>query len=166
VLPLSAKPGTHLRVGWTLASVENGRRHPFGASGVFVRLLSASGAPASRAFASGDGTYTATVVVPDGGISDVQIGIRGWTSGPNGTRESDLLFPITNDPLPGAPRIASPGSAPVSKPTNGDRAPWILAIVAGSLVAIGLLAVGLVRRRRANRNEPRPAASGPVELGN
>jgi hypothetical protein len=105
-IPLDAKPGTRLRVAWTLWYVdEEGRRQPFGASGVFVRLLSASGAGAEEGFATGGpderGEYAATVVVPEGGIGEVKIGLRGWRSDASGTRRADALFPITNDPLPG-----------------------------------------------------------------
>ena len=101
-LLLGAPAGAQLKVAWALASVdEHGRRRPFGGGGIFVRLLSASGAGAETAFARGTaGHYSATVLVPKGGIRDVQIGIRGWVSGPTGTRRSDVLFPITNDPLP------------------------------------------------------------------
>jgi len=99
-VPLTAPAGTTLRVAWTLAyRDEHGRRHPFGGEGVFVRLLSASGAPSTTAFARrANGGYAAAVRVPEGGIRAIQIGIRGWSSGPNGTRRADELFPITNSP--------------------------------------------------------------------
>ena len=103
LVPLGSPAGTQLKVVWTLAYVdEQGRRHPFGGGGIFVRLLSASGAGAETAFARRQaGRYAATVPVPKGGIRDIQVGIRGWVSGPTGTRRSDVLFPITNDPVPG-----------------------------------------------------------------
>ncbi len=112
---LDAPAGARLRVGWTLTYLdEHGKRHPFGAGGVFVRLRSASGAAAKRGFAPRGayprGEYSATVVVPKGGIGDVEIGLRGWADGPHGRREADLLFPIANDPVPGAARVASAGS--------------------------------------------------------
>jgi hypothetical protein len=108
-VPLDAKAGTKLRISWRLAYAEDGKRRLFGGSGVFVRLGSASGAAAQTGFARQDGGhYTATVAVPEGGVGDVQIGIRGWVSGEVERRRSDLLFPITNDPLPGqldSPRV-------------------------------------------------------------
>jgi hypothetical protein len=99
-VPLTAPAGTTLQVAWTLSYRDvHGRRHPFGGEDVFVRLLSASGGPAKTAFAHGTaGGYAATVRVPAGGIRAIQIGIEGWSSGPNGTRRADALFPITNDP--------------------------------------------------------------------
>jgi hypothetical protein len=131
-IPLDSAAGTSLDVAWTLASADG---KPFGAGGVFVRLLSATGERAKTGFARGDtGDYAATVRVPKGGIGDVEIGLRGFTSGANGTHRSDLLFPITNDPLPGTVQIAA-----------GDSKTWILVLVGGSLC---LLAVALVWRFR------------------
>jgi hypothetical protein len=156
-VPLDAEPGTKLEIGWRLAYVEHGKPHPFGASGVFVRLGSASGAAGHTGFADGDnGRFTATVTVPEDGIGDVQIGLRGFTSGVRSGR-SDLLFPITNDPLPGNPRVASPPSPPpASEPPEGGWRTWLLVLAAGVVVAVG--AVGAVARRRAVGRTPSPRA--------
>lgn len=143
-IPLDAPAGTRLDVAWTLASIdEQGKRQPFGAGGLFVRLVSASGAQPETAFASGDrGTYEATVVVPKGGIGDVEFGLVGWQSGENGTRRADRIFPITNDPVPGG------GGA--SERTGPGSATWIL-VVAGLLSVLAYLAFPLVRRRPLGR---------------
>jgi hypothetical protein len=143
-VPLDARAGTHLRVSWTLASLdEQGKRHPFGANGVFVRLLSASGDPAETGFApTGDyttGEYTATVVVPEGGIGDVRIGLRGFTSGANGTHNGDMLFPIVNDPMPGAA---------VTHTSHRSTGSIVAAIVTS---ALGLLAIALMWRRASGK---------------
>jgi hypothetical protein len=147
-IPLDAAAGTPLELAWTLASVdEDGRPQPFGAGGIFVRLSSASGTGAQTAFARGDtGDYRATVLVPTGGIGDVQIGIRGFADG----RPSDLLFPITNDPLPGVGRVAASASSrpPPEDPGSGSTT-LILILVVGSLSALAVLALALVRRRNA-----------------
>ena len=130
-IPLDAPAGTRVEVAWRLTYLDHGRRRPFGAGGVFVRLTSAAGAGAETGFASGDGGYRATVVVPEGGIGDVQIGLQGWTNGPAGERESDLLFPITNDPLPGAAR------------SDAGWLSWVVVLVAavlGGLVLLGAAA--------------------------
>ena len=97
-------------------------------------------------FASGDGVYRTTVVVPEGGIGDVQIGLQGWTSGPGGTRESDLLFPITNDPLPEAAR--------------SDRGwpSWIVVLVAAPLAVLAVLVVRQRRPVREARFRPHPSS--------
>jgi hypothetical protein len=135
-IPLDAAPGTKLHVAWKLASRDG---TPFGGGDVFVRLLSASGARAETAYVNGGGTFAADVVVPEGGIGDVQIGIRGWSSGPNGTHESPLLFPITNDPLPGPAQTSPPEKS----------TPWAVLVVASVLLAAAAaFAVFLARRHR------------------
>jgi hypothetical protein len=93
-VPLDASPGTTLHVGWKLANRDG---TPFGGGDVFVRLRSATGAQAETAYTNGGGTFAADVVVPKGGIGDVQIGIRGWSSGPDGTHEAPMFFPITTE---------------------------------------------------------------------
>ena len=140
-VPLDAPAGTRLDVAWRLAYLDHGRQRPFGAGGVFVRLESATGAGAETGFASGNGAYRATVVVPEGGIGDVQIGLQGWTSGPSGTRESDAVFPITNDPLPGAARVAARSD------TGWPR--WIVVLVPALLGALAVVGAALLARQRA-----------------
>jgi hypothetical protein len=96
-LPLGAPPARTVRVAWTV-DVPDGRagRRPFGACGMFVRLLSRTGAPSTHAFAGGrrcgadDGRYAAAARVPAGGIGGVRFGLRGTT---------DIYFPLENDPF-------------------------------------------------------------------
>jgi hypothetical protein len=147
-VPLNAEPGTKLEVVWRLAFLdEHGRRQAFGAGGVFVRLLSASGAGAKTGLADerGPGEYAATVVVPKGGIGDVRIGIRSWTNGPSGTRESDWLLPITNDPLPGPAHI---NPTATGKPGNPGSRVWILIVAGCGLFTVALVGLVAARRRR------------------
>jgi hypothetical protein len=139
-IPLDAAAGTKLHVGWKLASRDG---TPFGGGDVFVRLLSASGGGAETAYVSGSGTFSADVVVPNGGIGDVRIGIHSWSSGPNGTNESDLLFPITNDPLPGTAVRTS------TEDTGDGSNAWLFASVIGAVVALTAGAAVIVRRRHA-----------------
>lgn len=94
-IPLGAQPGSTLRIGWRVdAPDEGGARGPFNAIGMFVRLLSRTGAPATTGFAQGgghpDGRYAADVPVPSGGIGGIRTGLRGTT---------DVLFPVVNDPF-------------------------------------------------------------------
>ena len=145
VIPLDAPAGTKLDVRWTLwARDEHGQRRPFGAGAVFVRLLGERGSDPKTGFASPrvyGGKYSATVVVPDGGIRDVQIGLRSFTSGANGTHTGAMIFPITNDPLPGAPRVTS-------SPSGTDWKRWILvAAFGGALLAVAFFGVAFARRR-------------------
>lgn len=146
-IPLDAPAGTRLHVAWRLTYLDHGRRRGFGAGGVFVRLRSAAGAGAETGFASGDGAYRTTVVVPKGGIGDVQIGLQGWTNGPAGTRESDALFPITNDPLPGA-----------AARSDRDWPSWLVALVAAPLAVLAVLVVRQRRPVRKARFRPHPSS--------
>jgi hypothetical protein len=78
-LRLDAAPGDTITVVWGLAGTdESGRRQPFNAIGVFVRLFSASGGRPTIGFATPDahpqGRYDAQVAVSEGGIGGVQIG--------------------------------------------------------------------------------------------
>jgi hypothetical protein len=146
-VPVDAAAGTRLTVSWTLsARDEDGTRRPFSALPVFVRLLSKTGAGAKVAFASSaaddDGRYAASVVVPDGGIRDVQIGLRGFTSGANGTHNADVLFPIANDPLPGV--------AGVVTPAGRNWTPWIVGVALG-IVLLVLTSGAFAALRRPKR---------------
>jgi hypothetical protein len=138
-IPLDAPAGTRLNVRWTLGYVEDGKWHPFGASGLYVRLRSATDARSETAWAGGDrGSYWAKVAVPKGGIGDIEFGLVGWRTDASGTRRADAIFPITNDPLPGGNRVSGtsgPGSVT-----------WIL-VIAGLLAVLAYLAFPVVRRR-------------------
>jgi hypothetical protein len=153
-IPMNALPGTRIEVAWKLFYREGGKRHPFGASGVFVRLVSASGDRASEGFAPDRagrvGEYRASVVVPAGGVSDVVIGLMGWQSDANGTRRADMLFPITNEPAPVVPLIAASvpeRPAPAEDPAGGLSVRTVV-VLAGTVAALAAVAAGLVVRRR------------------
>ncbi|HEX8133419.1 MAG TPA: hypothetical protein VF880_08310 [Actinomycetes bacterium] len=142
-LRVDAAPGERLTVTWALAGTdEHGRRQPFNAIGVFVRLLSASGARPTIGFATPDahpqGRYDAQVAVPEGGIGGVQIGLRGDLDGGAG----DTLFPLENDPFAAPARGAAAGRAA----TSGRPFPVWLAL-AGALGLLGALAAMLWRGR-------------------
>jgi hypothetical protein len=99
---LGASAGTKVRISWTLKYRDaDGARRTFSADGIFVRLVGACEGQAKRTFAHAtNGRYFATATVPEGGIRKIEIGVRGWASTPKGTVPSDMLFPITNNPLP------------------------------------------------------------------
>jgi hypothetical protein len=149
-VPLDAPAGTPLTVTWTLAFVdEDGQRRPFGADGVFVRLLGASGAESEGVATDGAhdiGEYEGTVLVPEGGIRDIELGLRGWVSDANGTRRSDLIFPITNDPVPGPKPISSAARDQRASGGSGGTGPWLLALLVG-VVALLLAGAVLIRNR-------------------
>jgi hypothetical protein len=152
-IPLDAATGDEITVAWSLASVdEQGNRTPFGAQGVYVQLVGASGGEATTGFAPADGgrtgEYEAVVVVPPGGIKGIVIGLGGTSSGPSGSSRSDVLFPITNNPLPAVNKPAvTPTPPPVAQGEGGSSAPWIAALTLVVLLGLGSLG-HLVRRRR------------------
>jgi hypothetical protein len=94
-LALAAAPGATVTVHWTVdVPGSDGRREPFNAVGMFVRLLSRIGAASTIGFATPtahtDGRYSARVSVPAGGIGGIRTGLRGST---------DIFFPLENDPF-------------------------------------------------------------------
>ena len=174
---LDATPGEEITVAWTLVSIDDqGKQRPFGASGVYIRLSSAvDGEPTIGAAAGDEGRYEATVLVPEGGIGSIKIGLQGWMSDPTGTHRSDVFFPIANNPLPEVteppspqftfvegqlpPRTAArtpktlPGTAAATSDSDaGSRVTWI-AVGLSLLLAVGVATGVLLRRRR-----PAPAA--------
>lgn len=96
----SATEGSQIKVRWSLADEKSGK--PFSACAVFIRLIGPTG-ESTEAFAkcgleATEGRYDATVVVPIGGISGIEIGVAGTMTdkGGNSTR-SDWLMPLTNN---------------------------------------------------------------------
>jgi hypothetical protein len=142
-LRVDAAPGERLTVVWALAGTdEHGRRQPFNAIGVFVRLLSAGGGRPTIGFATPQahpqGRYDAQVAVPEGGIGGVQIGLRGSIDG----AASDELFALENDPLAApAGGVATGQEAPPGRPVPA----WLA--LAGALALLGRLGAVVWRAR-------------------
>lgn len=163
-VPLEASPGQEITISWRLESIDDeGRRRPFGASGVFIQLESRSGDVPSVAFASGDGSrngdFEAVVVVPEGGIDGIAIGLGGTVSDAAGTRASYVYFPVTNSPLPAVIDPTPPEAAPTPTPSepvesSGDGSGiWIAALALAGLAVLAGIIVLVLRRRH-----PAPAA--------
>jgi hypothetical protein len=160
-VPLDAAPGQEIRVAWRLESIDDeGRRHPFGASGVIVQLESASGGEPTVGFATGDGgrngSFEAIVVVPEGGIEGIAIGLGGTVSDPTGTRAGYVYFPVTNSPLPAVtnptpleatPEPTPPPAEPAESLSGGSWA-WIAALALAGLAGLAAVMVFILRRRR------------------
>jgi hypothetical protein len=92
-----AAPGTTVRVVWTLTVVEAGKRRPFRAGYVFLRLVGPNGARTPLAYgveAGPGGRYRARVRVPRGGVRRVEIGIMGTVCDRDGCRPAPRLFRI------------------------------------------------------------------------
>jgi hypothetical protein len=73
---LDSAPGTTIRVAWRLVDANGGR---FGAAGIYLRVSRCAGKPRRvRATARTDGSYSARVKVPKGGIRKLAVGLKGW----------------------------------------------------------------------------------------
>lgn len=115
-LATTAAPGTPVEVEWKLTVLDGSARVPFSAMGVFVRLLDAGGGASTTALARGsshpDGLYSASVLVPAGGIGGIQIGLHGTT---------DVYAALTADPFVQSRLLARPLHLPSIRP--GARCP-------------------------------------------
>lgn len=150
-VPLNASPGESIRVAWRLTYVdEKGARRPFGAEGVFVRLISSSGGASSIAFGTPGahlrGYYAADVTVPQAGIGGIEIGLRGTT---------DELFPLENDPLPSS-AVALP---PTNESSSEEASPVPYAVMLACVAALAGLGVLLHRHRQRSRRGHRAGAT-------
>jgi hypothetical protein len=95
-LEVRSAPGTTVHVAGTLADREG---HPFGGTGLYVRLLGRSGGSSSATSTGTAGTFAADVRVPVDGIGGIRIGLPGQACGPSGCRRADAFFPVVNDPF-------------------------------------------------------------------
>jgi hypothetical protein len=95
-IPRDALPGTRVVVVWTLASVDDGERILFGASGVFIRLFGPGTARTARAYGTElvPGRFRAGARIPAGGVRRLVIGLMGTGCDANGCRPSPHLFRI------------------------------------------------------------------------
>jgi hypothetical protein len=85
-LPGRAVAGTPLTVRWTVdIPGANGHRVPFGAIGMFVRLVGRTGVSTSATAAQGQPPYRVRIRVPRGGIRAIRFGLHGT---------SDIFFPL------------------------------------------------------------------------
>jgi len=132
-LPPDPAPGSVIHVAWTLTILESGGR-PFNACGVFVQLRSRAAGQSTRAYADPscaahpNGEYAADVVVPQGGIGALEIGLSGTT---------DVFFPVVGFVLPPTSTGVVPGGS--------AQIPWPL--VLGGVVAL-LALVAMAARSR------------------
>ena len=92
--PTPARAKT-IRVVWSLYYVEDGRRRPFGASELFVKLRGAS-----KVYGEGrNGRYTARVKVPRRGITGIRFGLDGIRIVRGIESPAPVYFPLDNDPF-------------------------------------------------------------------
>jgi hypothetical protein len=153
-LPLEASAGRTITIGWTLSYADRANhgsvarsRHPFGAGGVFIQVLSASGRAPVKALGEerGRGRYVAQVTVPEGGIGGIKIGLEGIRYIGGRAENAPAFFPVVNYPL-ARPPATSTGSA------DGDDSSAIWLAAVGAVAALGViltLSRALISRRRS-----------------
>jgi hypothetical protein len=95
--PLPAHPlvGSLISVRWSVdVPGTQGKRRPFGAIGMFVRLLGRDGASTSATAQQYEPPYHVRVSVPAGGIRSIRFGLMGTSCGPSGCKPSPIFFPL------------------------------------------------------------------------
>jgi hypothetical protein len=101
-LPLQAPAGATIRIEWTVSVPDDhGGRQPFVADGMFVRLLSKTGARATESVATSvaPNRNVATIAVPAGGIGGIRVGLAGTACDAKGCRPAPATFPLENSPF-------------------------------------------------------------------
>ncbi|HSL77877.1 MAG TPA: hypothetical protein VK867_13105 [Candidatus Limnocylindrales bacterium] len=153
-LPRDVEPGSTIKVGWSVFSVDGDQTQPIYGSPVYIRLVGPDGTSVTEVMGTevprGSGHYTASIQVPDGGIGEVIVGMVGESCVEGGAcQRSDMIFPLTDDPL-----VSGAGPAPAPAPATPATATSVGAellplIGIGVTVAIvGGLAALVVGRRR------------------
>jgi hypothetical protein len=135
--PQDAAPGSTVRIEFRLAELATGR--PFGAGGLFVRLLGPTGAAttADATPQTAPGRFVVNATVPDGGARGIRIGLRSISCAASCTSGA-MYFRIVNNPFSDTwtplrrpmhtPMIAYGARCPVARPaTRVDFAAFGLA---------------------------------------
>lgn len=158
-IPRDAQPGSTLDVGWSVYSISGDTQEPLYGSPIYIRLVAPDGTTSTEAMGTetprGSGHYTASIEVPAGGIGKVIVGLVGEACDANGCARSDIIFPLTDDPLvTGSASVVAPStSAPTATTPVGDLLVPIIAIGVAFALA-GALAAMIVGRRRALEADP------------
>ena len=89
-IPRDALPGTEVIVAWLSVRDDDGKRHPFNAEAIFVRVLGVRSLVDYAGVQKPLGRYRAVIRVPSGGIRSIRFGLMGW----NGSIPAPAFFPI------------------------------------------------------------------------
>jgi hypothetical protein len=157
-----ADPGSTIDVGWSVFMVTPSGQEPVYGSPIYIKLVAPDGSSTEAGGTekpAGSGHYTASIVVPKGGIQDVVVAMVGTacTDG-GGCQRADYVFPLTDDVLvSGAPAPVAAATS-TSTPVGPALAP--LVAVGAAFALIGGLGAVVVTRRRQVRVETAGVASG------
>jgi hypothetical protein len=178
--------GTELLVGMVVTVPDGGVDHPVEGTPVYLKLVGPDGSSSwqmGRQERTPPGHYTMRIVVPEGGVASIEVGIHGTTDLPITVMEGALvaggITPTTAQvapppaaaikPLPRAsapaPVAVAPAEAPATTPAaaQAGQPPVPAVLAAAALVAVlALLAMlGVRRARGTHRLAPPP----PVQEG-
>jgi len=157
-----AEPGSTIDVGWSVFMVTSSGQEPVYGSPIYIKLVAPDGSSTEAGGTekpAGSGHYTASIVVPKGGIQDVVVAMVGTacTNG-GGCQRADYAFPLTDDVLvSGAPASVAAGAS-TSTAVGPALAP--LVAIGAAFALIGGLGALIVTRRRHVRVETAGVASG------
>jgi hypothetical protein len=157
-----AEPGSTIDVGWSVFMVTASGEEPVYGSPIYIKLVAPDGSSTEAGGTekpAGSGHYTASIVVPKGGIQDVVVAMVGTACyDGGGCQRADYVFPLTDDVLvSGAPAAVAAGTS-TSTAVGPALAP--LVAVGTAFALIGGLGALIVARRRQVRVETAGVASG------
>lgn len=151
-IPRDAEPGSTIDVGWSVLSIVEDRQEPVYGSPVYIRLVAPDRTDSTEVMGteqpSGSGHYVASIDVPAGGIGEVIVGMVGEACSDGMCQRSDLIFPLTDDPLVTgeAPSVPAPATTPI-----WTQLQPLVAIGTGFALLGALAALVLGRRRVLGR---------------
>ena len=114
-----AAPGSTIAVAWSLFQVVEDKESPFSSSGVYMRLKGVDGKSSTEVVGTespiGSGHYKAIIQVPESGIGEVEVGLRGeMCTAADGCSRSDIIFPLTDDSMVTGHAPAAKAAAPIA----------------------------------------------------
>lgn len=94
-LPAHAPAGSMITVRWSVdVPGTHGTPRPFGAIGMFVRILGRDGASTRATAQQSAPPYHVRIRVPAGGIRSIRFGLMGTSCGTSGCKPSPMIFPL------------------------------------------------------------------------
>lgn len=153
--------GTRVDIGWVVTLPGPHGPERFSGANAFIRVRGSSGGHAlgwAKETPARSGHYVATVSVPDGGITSVDIGLADPGCQTNSCANTGWMLQLSSDlsGFPVAPTIAVERTAPTTPAT----AAWQPAVVPLGVAIGGLLLASVVVLSRSRRTQQRQANQG------
>ena len=153
--------GTRVDIGWvvTLPGPQGPER--FSGANAFIRVRGSSGGQAlgwAQETPARSGHYVATVTVPEGGITSVDIGLADPGCQTKSCANNGWMLELSRN-LSGFP-VALASAVERTAPTTPTTAAWQPAFVPMGVAIGGLLLAGVVVLSRSRRTQQRQANQG------